>query len=112
MIHAINLTYHSISALQWLCNADKKEHNPRHRLNVFFQSLYNCLTRGARAILQFYPSDPSQMEMITNSAMKYSIRVYKSVIIYKVNQLIHSDVDLQEDWWLISQTLQKQRNTF
>jgi len=60
----------SVSALQWLCNADKREHNPKHRLNVFFQSLYNGLVRGARAVLQFYPEDPQQMELVTSSAMK------------------------------------------
>lgn len=60
----------SISALQWLCNADKKWHEPKKRLNKFFQSLYNCLTRGSRAVLQFYPENAAQMEMITNSAMR------------------------------------------
>jgi len=60
----------SISALQWLCNADKKEHEPRKRLGKFFQSLYNCLSRGARAVFQFYPENPQQMELITNSAMR------------------------------------------
>lgn len=33
----------SISALQWLCNADKKEHNVPKRLFKFFSSLYACL---------------------------------------------------------------------
>ncbi len=65
---------YSVSALQWLCNADKRDHNPKHRLNVFFQSLYNCLNRGARAVLQFYPENPQQMEMVTNSAMKCAAR--------------------------------------
>jgi len=60
----------SISALQWLCNADKSSHIPKKRLNIFFQSLYNCLIRGAKAVLQFYPEDPAQMQMITESAMK------------------------------------------
>jgi len=60
----------SISALQWLCNADKKSHEPRRRLHKFFQSLYACLSRGARAIFQFYPENPDQMELITASAMK------------------------------------------
>lgn len=60
-----------MSALQWLCNVDKKEHNPKHRLNVFFQSLYNCLVRGARAVLQFYPQDAEQLSMIQESAMRF-----------------------------------------
>ncbi len=33
----------SISALQWLCNADKKSHNPHKRLYHFFSSLYASL---------------------------------------------------------------------
>ena len=33
----------SVSALQWLCNADKKSHNPLKRLYRFFSSLYACL---------------------------------------------------------------------
>lgn len=35
----------SISALQWLCNADKKHHVPQKRLYKFFTSLYACLVR-------------------------------------------------------------------
>lgn len=42
----------SISALQWLCNADKAGHEPRKRLKRFFDSLYGSLARGARAVLQ------------------------------------------------------------
>lgn len=33
----------SISALQWLCNADKKSHKPVQRLYKFFSTLYACL---------------------------------------------------------------------
>lgn len=33
----------SISALQWLCNADKTSHNPAKRLYKFFSSLFACL---------------------------------------------------------------------
>lgn len=33
----------SISALQWLCNADKRHHVPHRRLFAFFSSLYACL---------------------------------------------------------------------
>lgn len=42
----------SISVLQWLCNADKRCHHPKRRLVQFFQSLYNCLKKGARAVFQ------------------------------------------------------------
>lgn len=60
----------SISAIQWLCNADKSYHEPHKRLNKFFTSLYQCLCRGARCIFQFYPENANQMEMITNAAMR------------------------------------------
>jgi len=60
----------SISAIQWLCNADKSSHNPWKRLNTFFKSLFSSLTRGARAVLQFYPENAEQMELITSAAMR------------------------------------------
>ena len=60
----------SISAVQWLCNADRSSHNPRRRLKRFFESLYRCLARGARAVLQIYPETPQQAELITTCAMK------------------------------------------
>lgn len=60
----------SISALQWLCNADKAFHRPAKRLAVFFASLYAALARGARAVFQFYPENDSQVELITQQAMK------------------------------------------
>ena len=60
----------SISALQWLCNADKAHHKPAKRLFKFFTTLYACLKRGGRAIFQFYPENPSQIELITSQAMK------------------------------------------
>ena len=55
----------SISALQWLCNADKAFHKPAKRLATFFASLYAALARGARAVFQFYPENDSQVELIT-----------------------------------------------
>jgi hypothetical protein len=42
----------SISAVQWLCNADKKGHSPPKRLYQFFKTLYSTLRHGARAVLQ------------------------------------------------------------
>lgn len=60
----------SISALQWLCSAEKKVQNPFKRLNKFFASLYACLIKGARCCFQFYPSSPEQVEMITSAAMR------------------------------------------
>lgn len=35
----------SVSALQWLFNADKKSHNPIKRLYTFFSTLYASLVR-------------------------------------------------------------------
>jgi 18S rRNA (guanine1575-N7)-methyltransferase len=60
----------SISALQWLCNADKKNHQPPKRLYKLFCSLYACLSRGSRAVFQFYPENGNQVELITQQAMK------------------------------------------
>ncbi|KAI5063491.1 hypothetical protein GOP47_0022038 [Adiantum capillus-veneris] len=60
----------SISALQWLCNADKSCNDPRLRLKAFFNSLYRSLARGARAALQIYPQNTAQLEMITTAAMR------------------------------------------
>lgn len=60
----------SVSALQWLFNADKKSHNPIKRLYQFFSTLYASLSRSARAVFQFYPENESQMELVTSQAMK------------------------------------------
>ncbi|PHT28872.1 putative 18S rRNA (guanine-N(7))-methyltransferase [Capsicum baccatum] len=60
----------SISAVQWLCNADKSCHEPRIRLKAFFSSLYRCLGRGARAVLQVYPENIAQRELILGFAMR------------------------------------------
>lgn len=60
----------SISALQWLCNADKKSHEPYKRLKCFFTELYQCLKKGARAVMQFYPETSGQVEMITSAALR------------------------------------------
>lgn len=60
----------SVSALQWLCNSDKTSHNPVRRLHQFFSSLYACLCRGSKAVFQFYPENPQQMELVTAQAMR------------------------------------------
>ncbi|CAM6042566.1 unnamed protein product [Sphagnum compactum] len=60
----------SISAVQWLCNADKSCNHPRTRLKQFFGSLYKCLARGARAVLQIYPENAPQLEMISAAALR------------------------------------------
>lgn len=59
----------SISAIQWLCYSND-DSNPRLRLHRFFQSLYRCLRRGGRAVLQFYPQNAEQLQLITASAMR------------------------------------------
>ena len=58
----------SVSAIQWLCNADKKIHNPVKRLHTLFSTLYSVLRRGAKAVLQVYPENAEQMELITYQA--------------------------------------------
>ncbi|GFR45319.1 hypothetical protein Agub_g6686 [Astrephomene gubernaculifera] len=60
----------SISAVQWLCNADRTGHDPRKRMKRFFETLYMSLRRGARAVLQVYPENHQQAEMLVAAAMK------------------------------------------
>lgn len=60
----------SVSAIQWLCNADKKAHNPWKRLLRFFESLQRALKSTGKAALQFYPENAQQIEMICNAAIK------------------------------------------
>uniref|UniRef100_A0A6G1SEG1 18S rRNA (guanine-N(7))-methyltransferase n=1 Tax=Aceria tosichella TaxID=561515 RepID=A0A6G1SEG1_9ACAR len=60
----------SISALQWLCNADKSNHSPAKRLLNLFSTLYTCLTREGRAVFQFYPENAKQVELINQQALK------------------------------------------
>mmetsp|Transcript_84973 Transcript_84973/g.147408 ORF Transcript_84973/g.147408 Transcript_84973/m.147408 type:complete len:281 (-) Transcript_84973:72-914(-) len=60
----------SISALQWLCNCDRKGQEPFRRLRAFFTNLYMSLRKGARAALQFYPETATQVEMITAAALR------------------------------------------
>lgn len=60
----------SISAIQWLCNADSSDNVPYKRLMIFFQSLYKGLRRGGRAVCQFYPESSHQVEMISSTALR------------------------------------------
>lgn len=60
----------SISAVQWLCNSNKKSDVPAKRLFCFFSSLYSVLVRGARAVLQLYPENSEQLELITTQATR------------------------------------------
>lgn len=43
----------SISAIQWLCHSNSKKDKPQKRLQIFFESLFACLSRSARAVFQF-----------------------------------------------------------
>ncbi len=61
----------SISALQWLLNADGGEkHEPYKRLRILFTCVRRILKRGGRAVFQFYPETADQVEMITSCAMR------------------------------------------
>lgn len=60
----------SISAIQWLCNCDRKGQEPFNRMRAFFNGLYACLKKGARAALQFYPETAGQVEMMTAAALR------------------------------------------
>lgn len=60
----------SVSAIQWLCNADRSDQNPYTRIKAFFSSLYSSLRKSARAVLQFYPENVAQMELLTASAIR------------------------------------------
>ena len=58
----------SISAVQWLCVRHNPRQNPTRRLSRFFRSLWRCLVRGGKAVLQFYPETTAQMSMIASAA--------------------------------------------
>ncbi|KAF1982329.1 S-adenosyl-L-methionine-dependent methyltransferase [Aulographum hederae CBS 113979] len=60
----------SISAIQWLCNAESSIETPQGRLKRFFDGLYVSLRRGGKAVLQFYPKDASQKKMISDAAVR------------------------------------------
>jgi 18S rRNA (guanine1575-N7)-methyltransferase len=60
----------SISAVQWLCNAENNEETAGGRLKRFFEGLYAALRRGGRAVCQFYPRDDKQRKMVCDAAVK------------------------------------------
>ncbi|EEA20824.1 18S rRNA (guanine1575-N7)-methyltransferase [Talaromyces marneffei ATCC 18224] len=60
----------SISAIQWLCNAETSDVSPEGRLNRFFEGLFASLRRGGRAVCQFYPKNDAQRSMISSAAVK------------------------------------------
>lgn len=60
----------SVSALQWLCHANRSHENPRARILRLFTTLFGSLARGARAVFQFYPETGSQIDLMLGCAMK------------------------------------------
>jgi 18S rRNA (guanine1575-N7)-methyltransferase len=60
----------SISAIQWLCNAETSDVSPEGRLRRFFDGLYASLRRGGRAVCQFYPKNDAQRSMISGAAIR------------------------------------------
>lgn len=60
----------SISAVQWLCNAESNDTSPQGRLSRFFGGLYASLRRGGRAVCQFYPKNEAQRSMVGAAAIK------------------------------------------
>lgn len=60
----------SVSAVQWLCNAETSDVSPLGRLTRFFDGLYAAIKRGGKAVLQFYPKNDLQKQMITGAAVK------------------------------------------
>ncbi len=60
----------SISAVQWLCNAESSEESAQGRLSRFFGGLYASLRRGGRAVCQFYPRNEEQKRMVSSAAIR------------------------------------------
>jgi len=58
----------SISAIQWLCNADSSNVDPKKRLLRFFNTLFASLKRGGKFVAQFYPMNDDQIDSILSSA--------------------------------------------
>lgn len=58
----------SISAIQWLCNADTTGNDPKKRLPRFFNTLYASLRRGGKFVAQFYPKNEAQLDQISQAA--------------------------------------------
>lgn len=58
----------SISAIQWLCNADRSDADPKRRLANFFGTLFASLKRGGKVVCQFYPMSQKQTDAITSAA--------------------------------------------
>ncbi|SZE99285.1 unnamed protein product [Blumeria hordei] len=64
----------SISAIQWLCNAESSDVSSTGRLARFFNGLFASLKRGGKAVCQFYPKNDEQRSMISGAAIKAGFR--------------------------------------
>lgn len=64
----------SISALQWLCNVETttqtSQQTAESRLRRYFDTLYVALRRGGKAVIQFYPRNETQRNMISQAAIR------------------------------------------
>ena len=60
----------SISALQWLFHSNRSYENPKRRLTRLFVTLHSALTRSARAVFQFFPSNAAQIDLALACASK------------------------------------------
>ena len=58
----------SISAIQWLCNADTSYNDPKRRLMRFFNTLFAALKKGGKFVAQFYPKNDDQVDQILQAA--------------------------------------------
>ncbi|SCU92984.1 LAFA_0F14070g1_1 [Lachancea sp. 'fantastica'] len=58
----------SISAIQWLCNADTSYNDPKRRLMRFFNTLFASLKKGGKFVAQFYPKNDDQTQQILGAA--------------------------------------------
>lgn len=60
----------SVSAIQWLFQTFKKEHDPRKRIRTFFTSLYSISKTNTRCVLQFYLKNKKDIEILKNEALR------------------------------------------
>lgn len=58
----------SISVIQWLCNADTSNVDPKKRLLRFFNTLFAAMVRGGKFVAQFYPMNDTQTQNILEAA--------------------------------------------
>ncbi|CCE64425.1 hypothetical protein TPHA_0H02210 [Tetrapisispora phaffii CBS 4417] len=58
----------SISAIQWLGNADTSYNDPKKRLLRFFNTLFASLKKGGKFAAQFYPKNEDQIDEILKTA--------------------------------------------